>query len=401
MKKIVLFCMLSAFVLCSCNTPTSEEKTKEVSEEILPVFMNEIWGDELFKKEGEKYLFDTDAGGLFDETELVEKSKTEITFWTKWSGTMGSEYKRFTYFLLEGAAYPSVLQLVRQEEDLRGSSNFKDAKADNYELSLEKHNEEKVHEFIEHVSMESVGNDDENREAFEIHLWQKIGTNWKNVKEVFPADLKEMISTYIPVYEGSKEEDGLFFNRIYLNYLANEDAEQLRTELYPKEEGKSYILSYENNLLTIGTSSMHSFRLKWDNGKFSLIEKPSKKPSIQQMYTESCGETRFVAGQAYRFKGKVGTNDIEMELTANAVEDVDFLAAQGTYNYISTKNKMKVVTHSLNQPFLNKDIVIIRRKNEEIREKFFGKWTSNCRIEGKWAHWGSLKIEDFYLELEE
>jgi hypothetical protein len=291
------------------------------------------------------------------------------------------------------------LQFVKQEEDLRSSSVLVDAKTENAWLTLEGHSEEEVYRFIEDIAMRDFGIDDFG-EAFELYVWQKKGTNWEKVNELFPDGLKQMISDYIPVYEGSKEKEGLFFDRIYLDYLESKSTEILLKELYPEEQDDSYVLSYKNNILTIGTSEMHSFKLKWENGKFSLIEKPAKKPSIQQMYTESCGETRFISGQSYRFKGKVGTSEIEMELIVNKEKDVDYLTAQGTYNYSSTKNKMQVQTYCLNQPFLNKSIVIIREKEGNVREKFYGNWTSNCRIEGTWAHWGSLKIEDFYLELE-
>ncbi len=398
MKKLLLFCGIIVLAQCSCNTPSIQEVAKGESKDRLHTFINEIWGDELLKKEGEQYLLNTEADNLFDNTEIVKNSKTVLEFWTHWSGTSGSEHKSFIYFLLEGAAYPTVLQFVKQNEDLRSSSVLKEAKKENAWLTLEGHSEEEVYRFVEAIAMRDFGIDD-SREAFEIYVWQKKGTTWEKVNELFPEGLKQMISDYVPVYEGSKENKGLFFDRIYLDYLESKSAEILLKELYPEEQDDSYVLNYENNILTIGASESHSFKLKWEDGKFSLIGKPSKKPSIQQMYTESCSETRFVSGQSYRFKGTVGTSEIEMELLANKEGDVDYLTAQGTYNYKSTKSKMQLQTYCLNQPFLNKNIVIIREKEGNIREKFYGKWTSDCRIEGTWAHWGSLKIEDFYLEL--
>jgi len=385
-------------IQCSCNAPSIQEGAEKESKDFFPISINEIWGDELLKKEGEQYFLNTDADNLFRETEIVKNSKKAIEFWTQWSGTIGSERKSFIYFLLEGGAYPTILQFVKQEEDLRSSSVLMDAKTEHSWLTLEGHKEEEVYEFIQVVARESIKMDDFG-EAFGIYLWQKKGTNWEKVNELFPKGLKQLISNYIPIYEGSKEEKGLFFDRIYLDYLEPESAKILLKELYPEEQDDAYILNYENNILTIGTSPTHSFRLKWGNGKFSLIEKPAQKPSIQKMYTKSCGETHFVAGKSYRFKGKVGTSAIEMELTASNGEDAAFLVGKGTYNYRSTKNKMEVHTLCLHQPILNKRVVILRDKDGEIREKFFGHWTSDCKIEGKWAHWGTLKIEDFYLEL--
>ena len=386
------------FIQCSCNTASIEKVAQKESKDILHTSVNEIWGDELFRKEGASYFLNTEAEHLFYDTELVKDTTSGIEFWTEWSGTSGSERKTFTYFLLEGATYPTVLQSIKQEEDFRSSSIYRETKADNYDFLIEDHKEKEVYDFVQNIAGMTILRDD-YQEAFEIRLWQKIGTNWEQMPELFPKGLKQMIRDYIPIYEGSKEDPGLFFDRIYLDYLDYDQAKILRKELYQGKEGAAYFLNYENKMLTIGTSPTHVFRLKWENGRFNLIEKPAKKPSIQKMYTESCDGIRFVEGKWYRFRGKVGTSTIEMELMASQLEGADFLAGKGSYDYTSTKNKMEVFTDCLNQPILNKRIVIVRNKEDNVREQFWGKWTSDCKIEGTWAHWGTLKMEDFYLEL--
>jgi hypothetical protein len=98
-KKLLLFCGIFVLAQCSCNTPSTQEVAKSESQDRLHTFINEIWGDELFKKEGEQYLLNTDADVLFDNTEIVKNSKTVLEFWTQWSGTSGSERKSFIYFL--------------------------------------------------------------------------------------------------------------------------------------------------------------------------------------------------------------------------------------------------------------------------------------------------------------
>ena len=78
MKKLLLFCRIFVLIQCSCNAPSIQEGAEKESKDFFPISINEIWGDELLKKEGEQYFLNTDADNLFRETEIVKNSKKAI-----------------------------------------------------------------------------------------------------------------------------------------------------------------------------------------------------------------------------------------------------------------------------------------------------------------------------------
>lgn len=298
--------ILLLFLLTACNnnptTPTNTDvlsdmdkdtiSTKEEGEKDDQTYfvdlVNELLKGALIivKKEGQYDLEIGEGYTYYDNYQIEHLSPTRIDIELFTGGTGGSFFEKHSFVLMEKDTNPKVLK-IETESGTASYSHIMMEHRGKYSIPDYLETEEEIEEYELKMAEEDYEEAQRNAmfgntefSSFELALWVKIDTNWKQ-SNVFPVDLAETITKYIPLFNNKTEVGDLYFEFNGISYDAAQENKTYFDQFYKNildDLGTPFFLNFKRDIISLGTSSFNTLKLKWTGRNFDYHSKPAKEP---------------------------------------------------------------------------------------------------------------------------
>lgn len=390
--------LISLFVLSSCDdnkTPSQENNMAS----FVKLFNELQEGDFTIIQQDSTYELEESEDDWQDVSlETITEDYIHISLSS--SGTGGSDDENFEFYLLPNADSPTILEIHSTASTARFSSIMMEARG-RYPIDEDKADteaaeilEDELASYEVDILLNQYMATNYSSAGFSISVWQKQNNEWQNAKKALPTDWVQKVCAHNLFFK--KDDYGLTID-IPTQTMLDQQPEIVEF-YYGKDnspESNLYLLNYEEGLLNIGNTANNCIQLQWNGKQFSYLNIPKNKVTTTPFVREACAP---INAQTLTFTGKIDNQyDIQMEL--QIIKEYSSLKGNGAYWYSAQNKKMAISTSDLGQPILGSAVTLIRTKEDEMREQFMGIWTSDCKIEGQWTHFGTLKSVPFYLQL--
>ncbi|MCP4442386.1 MAG: hypothetical protein GY810_26060 [Aureispira sp.] len=411
--------ILSILLLYACNDETPSNNSTKVEpkvensivgikdlDQLVDVF-NGTFSDQKFIKNAQgDFEFVDVPNYAYNDVKHISSTQINIEFGS--SEPSGANDSKYRFILMGNGENTKVLSIGYE-----GYSEYyvepERVFFDDYGLTIEE-TEEAI--ALEKAIVESKTQQNKRANLLEhnqnsrfiLAVWEKNSGTWIK-KAVFPKEFFDLLMDYIPFLyiEDDKLEEQttleLVFHPLSYHFAEANEAVFIKTFGKKLDYTNPCFIDYKDEILSIGTHKDYAINLKWTKEQFEQQSLPEHKYECNSIQYDACqNNLNFDTGKPIVFKGKIDNqHEFQMNLNYRGGEPAE---AEGTYFYIDNPKEMQVKIDYITRPLFDTPITIIRKKEDKTREIFMGVWVDNCRIEGLWAHFGTLKSAPFYLDVE-